>query len=582
MKLNDLTIHPENNKIYSPSDLTELENSLSSFGQLEPLAITKDKKIISGHRRFNAMQNLGWEECDIRFVTPENELIALVESNRHRVKTNQDVINEARIIKRELEKSIGKGRYARTKSKEKRDGKSIRVADEVAKRLGFSPTRYKQLLSISNYEPDLVAKIDAKEITVTKAYEYVRTHYITPKNQEKESPKDEFKEKFISILKDIKPPLTKVNSILKETYPYCLEMTNIDEDRRKLLIEDLERLKKMDTRQEMMTRKRDELDFLDTEDKDLTSARNLLPDYEELERFFSVRPTIEKFQIIPASNQSNQFTPHLWNILRVCISNAENNNGPGRGISYFAGFENENGFRLLGIFQFRSDVHTLDARDRHIGWSNTERVRYRENIVNLATCVPTQPFGSSFLGGKFISFLSKEGLKIWEEKYQTKIFAMTTTSLFGFPSQYDGNPFWKRIGKSRGTMLTKPSRQEWLFWRNWYKENFPDKYEESSIKTSPTQSNLFQILKILEISNKDLKTEEERGIYFRSLIANSRDALRGRTPMGSSKSSHQWLDWWYEKSTNYNQEKMESDKIDPEQLFHSYINPRELALYNSS
>ena len=86
MKLIDLTIHLENNKIYSPSDLTELENSLSSFGQLEPLAITKDKKIISGHRRFNAMQNLGWEECDIRFVTPENELIALVESNRHRVK----------------------------------------------------------------------------------------------------------------------------------------------------------------------------------------------------------------------------------------------------------------------------------------------------------------------------------------------------------------------------------------------------------------------------------------------------------------------------------------------------------------
>ena len=53
MKLNKLTAHPDNNKIYSPTDLDDLEKSLSEFGQLEPIAITKKNKIISGHRRFH-------------------------------------------------------------------------------------------------------------------------------------------------------------------------------------------------------------------------------------------------------------------------------------------------------------------------------------------------------------------------------------------------------------------------------------------------------------------------------------------------------------------------------------------------
>ena len=47
MKIAELTSHPDNNRIYQPTDLTDLKNSLESFGQLEPVAITKDKKIIS-------------------------------------------------------------------------------------------------------------------------------------------------------------------------------------------------------------------------------------------------------------------------------------------------------------------------------------------------------------------------------------------------------------------------------------------------------------------------------------------------------------------------------------------------------
>ena len=55
MKLTELTEHPENSKIYQDTDLTDLKNSLSTYGQLEPIVITRMHRIISGHRRFAAI-----------------------------------------------------------------------------------------------------------------------------------------------------------------------------------------------------------------------------------------------------------------------------------------------------------------------------------------------------------------------------------------------------------------------------------------------------------------------------------------------------------------------------------------------
>ena len=44
MKLNKLTAHPDNNKIYSPTDLDDLEKSLSEFGQLEPIRHNQEEQ----------------------------------------------------------------------------------------------------------------------------------------------------------------------------------------------------------------------------------------------------------------------------------------------------------------------------------------------------------------------------------------------------------------------------------------------------------------------------------------------------------------------------------------------------------
>ena len=184
MKIAELTSHPDNNRIYQPTDLSDLKNSLESFGQLEPVAITKDKKIISGHRRVMAMDELGWDECEVRIVEPENEIISLIEHNRHRQKTSSDILNEAKFLEKELRNIVGRGRNAKKDREGKNKGQRLKMVMELSQRLGVGATRLKQLLSISNHQPELIEKIDRGEMSVSSAYELVRTNHIQ-KNKNK-------------------------------------------------------------------------------------------------------------------------------------------------------------------------------------------------------------------------------------------------------------------------------------------------------------------------------------------------------------------------------------------------------------
>lgn len=235
IRLDKLSQHPENERIYTPSVLEDLEQSLNNYGQQEPLAITKEYKIISGHRRCMSMKNLGWEECDVRIIEPENEIISLIEFNRHRTKTNSDILNEARYLEKELKDKIGRGRNASQKRTGKKKDERITMVMELSQKLGIGTTKLKQLLSISNYQPELIQKIDNGDISVSKAYELVRSKHINPKK--KISDKEEYRNKFKKFIKESPLSFKEISQVIKETYPYSKEMTGIDDDRRQQLIE---------------------------------------------------------------------------------------------------------------------------------------------------------------------------------------------------------------------------------------------------------------------------------------------------------------------------------------------------------
>ena len=58
--INLLKTCPVNSEIYRDSDVGDLVNSIGEVGLLQPIVVTPDNTIISGHRRYKAMQSLGW------------------------------------------------------------------------------------------------------------------------------------------------------------------------------------------------------------------------------------------------------------------------------------------------------------------------------------------------------------------------------------------------------------------------------------------------------------------------------------------------------------------------------------------
>ena len=73
--INQLKTCPINSEIYRDSDVGDLVNSIGEVGLLQPLVVTPDNTIISGHRRFKAIQSLGWTEveCDVKDI-PNDEI----------------------------------------------------------------------------------------------------------------------------------------------------------------------------------------------------------------------------------------------------------------------------------------------------------------------------------------------------------------------------------------------------------------------------------------------------------------------------------------------------------------------------
>ena len=96
---------PENDELYGPVDyddpeIRELAESIRQHGLREPLVITKDRYILSGHRRFAAMNLLGLKTAlcrveDFKREEDSNRFVTLLrEYNRQRDKTNAQKLRE--------------------------------------------------------------------------------------------------------------------------------------------------------------------------------------------------------------------------------------------------------------------------------------------------------------------------------------------------------------------------------------------------------------------------------------------------------------------------------------------------------
>ena len=210
--LERLKPHPIYDEIYSfnSQDHKELKKSITLLGLLEPIVITNDNLILSGHRRYGVIKELGWEDVDCRLVDVENPKIFIVEANRQRKKTTEEILKEAIILKEEYSKMVKRGR---PKNGEDKNGKNWTILS-VSERLGVSTTKLKKLMSIKKYSPELLEQIDMGLISVGKAYTIIREKYILNGNGGRPMTKT-FKSEMIDLLEKYNPPMNDIMDVVK-------------------------------------------------------------------------------------------------------------------------------------------------------------------------------------------------------------------------------------------------------------------------------------------------------------------------------------------------------------------------------
>ena len=176
MKIEDLKPHKRNSEFFD--DMTgekwqEFLDSIKTSGVIEPIVVTQDKVIVSGHQRVRACKELGIKEilAEVRVYEDEDKIIKdLLETNiRQRGDIGGSSIKLGRRIK-ELERiyEIQHG-GDRSKSSNGTFGTNQMTQQELAKKLGIDLNTLKRAKSLANLSPEIQQLIEQGNISASTA-----------------------------------------------------------------------------------------------------------------------------------------------------------------------------------------------------------------------------------------------------------------------------------------------------------------------------------------------------------------------------------------------------------------------------
>ena len=63
-------------------DLSDLAESLRQIGQLQPIVVTSDLRLVAGGRRLAAAQSLGWQEIEAKIAHDLTDAAVLLRAER--------------------------------------------------------------------------------------------------------------------------------------------------------------------------------------------------------------------------------------------------------------------------------------------------------------------------------------------------------------------------------------------------------------------------------------------------------------------------------------------------------------------
>jgi len=254
-------------------------------------------------------------------------------------------------------------------------------------------------------------------------------------------------------------------------------------------------------------------------------------------------------ELIYANKQDD--LPELWNCIRTFSSTMKNNSNIGRNLNFIV--KDKVTKKYLGVICISSDFLDLTPRDNYIGWSRelkTQGAMINHTAIG-STIVPLQPLGYNYVGGKLLALLclATPIQELWEKLYGDKLVSITTTSLYGQAkpnglSQYDGLPYWQKMGFTAGSVSFEPEKTTRYKIRQWLMKNHTKKYFEWYVAKKPSgqpykrdhknRSLQFTYSK-LQVPKELIKTAHARGIYWCPLYDKTVEFLRAEDTTGMKK-----------------------------------------------
>jgi len=269
-----------------------------------------------------------------------------------------------------------------------------------------------------------------------------------------------------------------------------------------------------------------------------------------------------------------------WTLVRKLIHTMDWNANPGRNQKYYV--KDRTTDKILGLVSLGSDVTSIKVRDDFLGWKKENKFEEHKlnNTAIASTIVCVQPLGFNMLGGKLIASMttSSNVREQWKKDYDDLLVGITTTSLYGIHSQYNGIPLWKTLGESNGKILIKPDDSVYLVWNQWLKENHYEEHLKAVSNTGPKQNVINRIFRHLEIKPKNYEHGFKRGVYFANIYENGKEFLRSEIKEEDliMKPKYQQdtdyiNNWWKPKAIKRYTNLLEQNRIKPESLFYSNI-----------
>lgn len=184
LAVDSLSPHPRNNDFFD--DITggkwdEFLESVKASGIIEPLVITQNKVVVSGHQRLRACKELGIKNvyCIVRSYKSEDEILRdLIETNIQQRGTISSSKKKQALIIQTLERIYGIQTTGRPKNsvnltefpdKELTNPPPPRTKAQLAEALGLSLEQYATAKAVLPLIPDLQDMIDEGNLPATLA-----------------------------------------------------------------------------------------------------------------------------------------------------------------------------------------------------------------------------------------------------------------------------------------------------------------------------------------------------------------------------------------------------------------------------